>query len=146
MIINVLWSHSILRMCSISLGKVDNFAKNFNNFREKIWFFLRENVTIFARKYGNFCKKIWWLFQENPPTFTGNLTVFPGNLDDFSRKVWLCLQKHLMIFQENLMIFAVKSADSYFQLVRMFFIIVILIQAKLVRFCCKNRQFSCENS
>ncbi len=71
------------------------FAKNFNNFWEKIWFFLWENVMIFANT-------IWQSFQENPPTFTGkfngfsnelrqflhkSLTVFTGTFDNFSGKL-----------------------------------------------------------
>ncbi len=88
--------------------------------------FLQENLTIFSGKSSK-------LLQEN-------LTVSPGNSYDFCMKVWRSLQKHLTIFQENLMIFAVKSADSYFQLVRVFFIRIIVIQAKLARICCKNGQ------
>ncbi len=83
----------------------------------------------------DFFKKILVLLQEN-------LTVFAGNSDDFCIKVWWSLQEHLTIFQENLMIFAVQSADSYFQLVPMFFITIILVQAKLLRFCYKYRQIN----
>ncbi len=64
-------------------------------------------MTIFARKFDDFFRKILQLLQEN-------LTVFPGNLDDFCTKVWWSLQEHLTIF-------AVKSANSYLQLVHVVF-------------------------
>ncbi len=97
---------------------------------------MRENLILFATKCDDFCMKVWRFFQGNPPTFTEkfngfsrefrrflheSLMVFTGTFDDFSRK---------------LNIFAVKSADSYFQPVHVFFVRIILIQAKLVRFCC----------
>ncbi len=78
--------------------------------------------------------------------------IFPENSDEFCMKVWRSLQERLTIFQENLMTFAVKSADSYFQLVHMFFITIILIQqnssdvaAKIVKFSCKNSQIFLKN-
>ncbi len=70
------------------------FAKSFNSSRKKIWFFLRENVTIFARKFDDFFRKILQLLQEN-------VTFFSGNSDDFCTKVWRSLQEHLTIFQVN---------------------------------------------
>ncbi len=93
---------------------------------------MKENLIRFARKCDddNFFRKILQLLQEN-------LTVFPGNSNDFCTKLWRSLQEHLTIFQKNL-IFAVKSADFYFQVVNVFFITIILIQVKLVRFYCKN--------
>ncbi len=100
---------------------------------------MRENLILFARKCDDFRRKTLQHLQEN-------VTVFPGYLDDFCTKVWQSLQEHLTIFQENLMILSINSADSYFQLVRVFFIRIIPIQAKLVRFCCKNRQIFLQNS
>ncbi len=100
--------------------------------RENLILFAKK-VTIFAKRFDDFFRKMLQLLQEN-------LTVFSGNSDDFCTKVWWSLQEHLTIFQGNLMILAVKSADPYFQLVDVFFIAIILIQAILIRFCCKNRQ------
>ncbi len=62
--------------------------------REKIWFFLRENVTIFARKFDDFFRKILQLLHEN-------LTVFPRNSDDFCTKVWRSLQNTWRFFRKT---------------------------------------------
>ncbi len=88
--------------------------------------FLQNNLTIF--------------FQENPPTFTRKFNDFPRELRQFLHECLTVFTGTFDDFSGKLDIFMVKSADSYFQLVHVFFITIILIQAKLVRFCCKNHQ------
>ncbi len=91
------------------------FAKNFNNFWEKIWFVLRENVTIFAKKLDDFFRKILRLqenltvFQGIQTIFAGSLMVFKGITDDSSGKLvdfcskifWFIIPASPRVFYHN---------------------------------------------
>ncbi len=136
--------------------------KNFNNFWEKIWFFLRENVTIFARKLNDFLRKILQLLQENLTgfrrflhesltVFAGTFDNFSGKLDDFCSKIcWFLFPATSHVFYPNnshpsktrqillqkSLNFLVKIAQFSWRTCQTF------LQFPTIKFFCKNHQLS----